>query len=144
MNSSTTSPLGEDIPHQFAQQLLDAINESTKQAYRLFWTAIKQKLIEHWFLLIVGLVLLVALAVIKYRLTGRWGMLASVLYNYLYFGTLFVVTLIFGPEIFANEYIDLVFVIIYIVCFTLVGIFVNVTGIRKQWHSLEYKRKRGW
>jgi len=131
MNSSTTSPLGVDFP----QQLLDAFNEATKQACQILWEAIKQAMMEHWLLLLAGLAFLLVIAVIKYCLTGLWGMLASVVYNYLYFGTLFVVISIFGPEIFASDYCKIFLTILYMVCFTLVGIFVNTTGIRKGWNG---------
>ena len=97
------------------------------------WIAIKQALIEHWLIFIVCLVILLALAIVKYQLTGRWGMLASVLYNYLYFGTLFIIAMIFGPEVFASDYIKIILALVYMACFALVGGFLKMTGLRKQY-----------
>ena len=132
MNSTTTSPLGIDFPKQLVQWMLDTIDESTKQAYRMIWAGIKQFLVEHWVLVIIFLTALLALAIFNYLATGRWAMLGSVLYNYLYFGVLFIITLIFGSDIFANDYFKIVLFLLYVVCFTLVGIFLNKTGIRKR------------
>jgi len=77
------------------------------------------------------LVLVLVAATVRAVTTGRWGWLGSVLYNYLYFGTLFVIGLIWGPEIFANDYFEIALVILYIVCFSLVGVILTKTGLRR-------------
>jgi len=58
-------------------------------------------------------------------------MLGSVLYNYFYFGILFVITLIFGPDVFANDWFKIVLFIIYVVCFISVGKLLKKAGIRR-------------
>ncbi|HEV7702314.1 MAG TPA: hypothetical protein VGO63_02640 [Candidatus Paceibacterota bacterium] len=131
MNTSTTSPLGADFPRQLVLWFLDAIDEGTKQAYRMIWNAVKQLLIEHWGFVIVALVSILILAVLNYLATGRWAMLGSVLYNYFYFGILFIVTLIFGPDVFANDWFKIVLFIIYVVCFISVGNLLKKAGIRR-------------
>jgi hypothetical protein len=131
MNASTTSPLGSDFPKQIVLWFLDAIDEGTKQAYRMIWNAVKQLLVEHWGFVIIALVSILMLAVLNYLTTGRWAMLGSVLYNYSYFGILFVITLIFGSDIFANDWFKIVLFIIYVVCFVSVGKLLKKAGIRR-------------
>ena len=129
MNASSTSPLGADFPKQMVLWFLDAIDEGTKQAYRMIWNAVKQLLVEHWGFVIIALVSILVLAVLNYLATDRWAMLGSVLYNYLYFGILFVITLIFGPDVFANDWFKIVLFIIYVVCFISVGKLLKKAGI---------------
>lgn len=131
MNASTTSPLGSDFPKQIVLWFLDAIDEGTKQAYRMIWNAVKELLAEHWGFVIIALVSILILAVLNYFATGRWAMLGSVLYNYFYFGILFVITLIFGPDVFANDWFKIVLFIIYVVCFISVGKLLQKAGIRR-------------
>lgn len=131
MNASTTSPLGNDFAKQLVTSFLDAIDQGTRQAYRMIWDGINQFLVEHWGWVIIGLIAILAFSIVEYFITGRWAMLGSVLYNYLYFGTLFVITLIFGPEVFANDWFKLVLFVIYVVCFILVGKLLRKAGIRR-------------
>src|ERR1700722_16500729 len=131
MNSSSTSPLGADFPQQLVQFFLNAIDESTKQAYRMIWNAIEQFLLEHWGFVIIALASIFLFAVLSYFVTGRWAMLGSVLYNYFYFGILFIITLIFGPDVFASDWFKIVLFIIYIVCFVAVGKLLRKVGIRR-------------
>lgn len=131
MNASSSQPLGADFPKQVVEMFLNAIDEGTRQAYRMIWNGITQFLVEHWGWVIVALVSIFVLSVLNYFATGRWAMLGSVLYNYLYFGTLFVITLIFGPEAFANDWFKIVLFVVYVVCFILVGKILRKTGIRR-------------
>lgn len=131
MNASSSQPLGADFPKQVVEMFLNAIDEGTRQAYRMIWNGITQFLVEHWGWVIVGLVAIFVLSVLNYFGTGRWAMLGSVLYNYLYFGTLFVITLIFGPEVFANNWFKIVLFVVYVVCFILVGKILRKAGIRR-------------
>ena len=98
----------------------------------MMWDGLMSFLTSHWLVVLGVLVLVFIGALTRAVLTGRWGMLGSVLYNYLYFGTLFVVGLIFGPEVFANDYFKLVLVLLYVVCFTLVGMFISKMGFRRR------------
>lgn len=131
MNASSSQPLGADFPKKVVEMFLNAIDEGTRQAYRMIWNGITQFLVEHWGWVIVALVSIFVLSVLNYFATGRWAMLGSVLYNYLYFGTLFVITLIFGPEVFANDWFKIVLFVVYVVCFILVGKILRKTGIRR-------------
>ena len=80
--------------------------------------------------IMIGILLTIAFAL---ALMGRWGMLGSVLYHYLYFGILFVVGLIKGPEIFVSEYFEIACaIILYPICYFTVGTILDKTGIHKR------------
>ncbi len=85
----------------------------------------------HWIAIVITLVILFAISILL-ALIGRWGMFGSLLYNFLYFGTLLLVGLIFGPDIFANNCFDLFTFMLYVTCFILVRITLNKTGFRKR------------
>lgn len=131
MNASTTNILGADYPKLLVQWMLDTVDRGTKQAYSWIWSAIKELLITHSLSVSILLVVILILAILNYFVTGRWGWLGSVLYNYLYFGTLLMIALIFGSDVFASDYFKIVLVLLYITCFTIVGIILKKTGIRK-------------
>src|ERR1700739_2425359 len=103
----TTTPFGPDFVKELIPWLMAQIGDATAHAYRIIWDAFITLLWQHWVITIVVLVLILVAATIRAVTTGRWGWLGSVLYNYLYFGTLFVVGLIWGPEIFANDYFEI-------------------------------------
>ncbi len=130
MNSTSTSPLGLDFPKQVVTMLFKAVDEGTKQAYRMIWSAIKEILVSHWGMVIIALVFILLLATVEYLVTRRWAMLGSVLYNYLYFGILFLIALIFGSDVFASDWFKIVLFIVYVVCFILVGKFLTMVDIR--------------
>jgi len=131
MNASSTQPFGVDFPKQLVEMFFNALDEGTRQAYRMIWSGITQFLNEHWGWLVFMLIAIFIFSVLNYFATGRWAMLGSVLYNYFYFGTLFVITLIFGPEVFANDWFKIVLFILYVTCFILVGKILNKIGIRR-------------
>ena len=131
MNASTTNPLGNDFPKQVVTMLFNAIDEGTKQGYRMIWSAIKEILVAHWGMVLITLVLILLLAIVEYFVTKRWAMLGSVLYNYLYFGILFLIALIFGSDVFASDWFKIVLFIVYVVCFVAVGKFLRKIGVRR-------------
>ena len=131
MNASTTNPLGNDFLKELVTGLFNAVDEGTKQAYRMIWSAIKELLIQHWGWVIVALVTILLIAILEYLVTRRWAMLGSVLYNYLYFGVLFIVALIFGSDVFASDWFKIVLFIVYVVCFIAVGKFLRTIGVRR-------------
>ncbi len=88
-------------------------------------------LAQHWIAILVGLLAIFVVALVRAFVTGRWAMLGSVVYNYLYFGTLFLIGSIWGPELFANDYFKIVLVILYVVCFILTGKFLSKIGVRR-------------
>jgi hypothetical protein len=129
--TSTSTPLGADFPRQVVELLLSAIDEGTKQAARMLWSILTSFLLEHWIAVFVGLFGIFIFALVRAFATRRWAMLGSVTYNYLYFGTLFLIGTIWGPEVFANDYFKIVLVILYIVCFILTGKFLSKIGLHR-------------
>lgn len=126
MGATTTSAQ----PSQFAQQLIDGMGESARNACRMIWDAAKAQMLEHWFLILVCLAGILALAIAQFRMTKRWAFLGSVLYNYAYATVLLILILVFGPEIFANPWIDLILFAVYVACYALVGMFLRASGIQ--------------
>ena len=118
---TTTQPLGIDFPKQIVTMITDAIDKVTKEIYQALWDMLITLIKEHWGFFLVVLFLVLLAAFIRYMITGRWAILGSIIYNYLYFGILFIVGLIFGPHIFASDYIKILLTIVYIVCYTFVG-----------------------
>lgn len=118
---TTTQPLGPDFVNQLITTAFNSIQEATVIAYHKIWDILLILLKEHWGLVLIVLFIVPVAAFVRYMVTGRWAMLGSVLYNYFYFGILFVITLIFGPEIFASDYIKILFLVLYVFCFAMVG-----------------------
>lgn len=121
-NSTTTSLLVID-------ELVQAFSDGQKIAFQTLWDLLMSFLFKNWLSVTVFLFIIFIVAFVR-AMFGRWGMFGSVLYNYLYFGILFIVGLIFGPMIFANIFIDIVCVILYIVCFRFVRIILDDLGLR--------------
>ena len=119
--TATSTLLGTDFPRQVVELLLNAIDEGTKQTARMLWSILISFLLEHWIAVLVVLFAIFIFALVRAFATGRWAMLGSITYNYLYFGILFIIGLIFGPELFANDYFKIVLVILYVTCFILTG-----------------------
>ena len=71
------------------------------------------------------------IAYATFRSTGRWAFLGSVMYNYLYFGLLLILALTFGPEFFANLWIDAILLVAYLATYRMVGLVLDLTGIRR-------------
>lgn len=120
-----------NLPKQVAQALFDAIEKGTLDAYRIIWSVIKNFAFEHWIGILLTIFCLYVIAIIKFLVTGRWGMLASLTYRFLYLSGLFVIALIFGSDIFANQWFDIVLVFLYVACFEAVGHLLRKSGIKK-------------
>lgn len=129
---TSTSTLLSDLPQQVIALLMNAVDEGTKKAYHMMWDILINFLTQHWLLVIGALTFFLLLAVVEYFSTGRWAMIGRVLYSYIYYGILFLTGLIFGPEIFANDWIDLLLFLVYVVSFIWVGMILNGTGIRRR------------
>lgn len=130
--TSTSSPqLGPDFVKELIPWMLQQFGEATAKAFRMIWDIGLGYLAEHWIAVVVGLIAIFLVALVRAFITGRWAMLGSVVYNYLYFGTLFIIGLIFGPELFANDYFKIALAVLYIVCFILTGIFLRKIGVRR-------------
>ncbi len=129
---STTSPqFGPDFVKELIPWMIQQFGIATGRAFRMIWDIGMTYLAQHWIAVLVGLFVVFVVALIRAVITGRWAMLGSVVYNYLYFGTLFLVGTIWGPEVFANDYFKIVLVILYVVCFILAGQFLRKIGVRR-------------
>jgi hypothetical protein len=113
-----------------ANLLFNSIEEGMKQAAQMLWGILMVFLKEHWFAVMIGLLLIFIVVTFKAML-GRWGSLGSFLYNFFYFGTLFVIGLIWGPEVFVNDIFHAACaVLLYPICYFLVGMILEKTGLR--------------
>jgi hypothetical protein len=88
---SSTSPLGPDFIKQTIDLLTSGIAQATAHWYRVFWDIFIAFLFQHWFATFIVLVAVFLYALARYLITGRWAVLGSVLYNYFYFGILFLI-----------------------------------------------------
>lgn len=130
--TGTSTPFGPDFYKSLVDMMMQASAEGTKIAVEMIWNALIYFLIHDWVLVLALITFFLAIAIFEFLLTGRWAMLGSVLYNYIYYGFLFLLGSIFGPDIFANDWIDLILFIVYAISFTLVGVILNKTGVRRR------------
>lgn len=127
----TTTPLGPDFPKQVVNLLMDSIEKGTLQAAQMLWEILLAFLSENWFWVLLTLFVLFVFVTLK-AMMGRWGSLGSFLYNFFYFGTLFVIGLIWGPSVFVNDYFNAACaVILYPICYVLVGATLDKMGVRR-------------
>lgn len=105
--------------------LITSFEDGIKIAYQIYWDVLISFLLENWDIVIIILFTILMIAGIK-AIGGRWGMLGSVLYNYLYFGILFIIGLIWGPTIFVSNFITIFCtIILYPVCYFFVGVILD-------------------
>lgn len=131
MTPTSTPQFGPDFMKELIPWMFQQIGEATAKAFRMIWDIGISYLAQHWIAVLVGLAVIFVIALTRAFLTGRWAMLGSVVYNYLYFGTLFIIGSIRGPEVFANDYFKIVLVVLYVVCFILTGQFLSKIGVRR-------------
>ncbi len=128
--TATPTPLGPDFTKQMINLLFNAMDEGTKQAARMLWSIFMSFLSQHWFA-VMGLIFFIFIVVTLKAMLGRWGSLGSFLYNLFYFGTLFVIGLIWGPEVFVNDFFNAACaVILYPVCYIITGVILDKMGVR--------------
>ncbi len=120
-----------DFPKELVSWFLNALDESTRRAYKMIWTIVKELLIKNWMSLSGLLLFILFLSFLFCKITKTWGTFASILYHYLYLGFLLLIVLIFGPEVFASNYFNIVLALLYGLCFYLVGVFVKKIHLRK-------------
>lgn len=121
---STSTPLGPEFVKELIPWLIQQFGIAAAKTFRMFWDIGMTFLSQHWIVILVVLFAVLVYAVFR-ALMGHWWVLGSVIYNYLYFGILFIVGRIWGPEVFANDYFKFFLLILYVVCFTLVGKILN-------------------
>ncbi len=124
------------LPENFAQDLINNILSTydvlLRKIYHLAWDIFMSTIKEHW-LLILSILFGILIISIIIALMGRWGFFGSLMYNYLYFGVLFILGLIKGPEVFLNEYFEFFCILLlYPVCYKIVGIILDKTGLKNQ------------
>ena len=130
--TSTSVPFGSDFANKMIGMILNAADEGAKQAARVLWSALLSFLSQHWLAAMLFLFLAFIIATAK-AMMGRWGTLGSFLYNFFYLGTLFVIGLIWGPEVFLGDFFKAACaVILYPVCYLAAGIIMDKMGV----HSL--------
>lgn len=124
------------LPENFAQDLINNILSTydvlLRKIYHSAWDIFMSTIKEHWLLILSILFGLLIISIII-ALMGRWGFFGSLMYNYLYFGVLFILGLIKGPEVFLNEYFEFFCILLlYPVCYKIVGIILDKTGLKNQ------------
>ncbi|MDB5190003.1 MAG: hypothetical protein JWN49_329 [Parcubacteria group bacterium] len=129
--NATTSPLGPDFIKQVVDLLTIGIAQATAHAYRMMWDILLSFLAQHWLGTLITLICILLLAILEYIITHRWAALGSVLYNYFYFGLMFIIGLIGGPELYANDYFPIIATIVYLISFSIVGFILVTSGIRR-------------
>ena len=129
MMPTSTPQFGPDYVKELIPWLVQQVGVATAKAFRMIWDIGMTYLAQHWVAVLAGLLIIFVIALIRAFLTGRWAMLGSVVYNYLYFGALFLIGTIWGPEVFANDYFKITLAILYVTCFILTGKFLNKIGV---------------
>lgn len=128
--SPTSVPFGPDFPKQLVDLVLSAADQIAKEVAHMLWSALLSFLAQHW-LGAMGLLFFAFIIATVKAMMGRWGTLGSLLYNFIYFGILFVIGLIWGPEVFLNDIFKAACaMILYPVCYVAVGLILNRTGLR--------------
>jgi hypothetical protein len=129
----TTTSTPADMVVGIISEVLQMYDKGIKDAYRIIWDTGIAYLVNNWIWVIGILFGVFAFSVLIYIFTGRWGMLGSVLYHYLYFGILFLIGLINGPEAFVSEYFEAACaIILYPLCYLTVRKILEATGIRRR------------
>lgn len=125
MNATSTFSADSVVP-----LLLESLEQGTKDAANMLWNLLLVYLGEHW--LVIGLILFVVFMVVTIKaMFGRWGALGSFLYNLLYLGILFVIGLIWGPEVFVSNWFGFfTAIILYPICYLLVGWLLDKINLR--------------
>lgn len=130
--TSTTTQLGSEFVKNATNSFLSGIDTGTKMAYQIWWGALISFLSQHTIGVIVALVAIFIIALVR-AVMGRWGMFGSVLYNYLYFGLLFFVGLIWGSDVFVSDFFHLACtIILYPICYYVVGQILDKSGLRRR------------
>lgn len=122
--------MNPDFIKQTPTWFLNTIQEATIKDIKIFWDWGMSYLLAHLWI-VLGILLIVLVYAVFRALMGHWWVLGSVLYNYLYWGSLLIVGLIWGPEIFASSYVDVGLFILYILCYIAVGKILQKIGVRK-------------
>ncbi len=139
MSAATSSV--PDFIRGLVPYMLKIYDDAQVQAYRMIWNVVMSFLAQNLLLVISLLVLVLLLALAEWRITGRWGFLGYVLYHYIYAGALLLIDLIFGPNVFANDYFEVVFALLYICGFLITRMILKSLGVRFYRKSRHVRRR---
>jgi hypothetical protein len=129
---ATSTQFGADLAKNTITLMLRQIDDGTKMAYRAGWHSLLAFLSTHLIAVLLTLLLILFVAIAVYLTSGRWAMLGSVLYWYLYFGIIFLIGQIAGTDFFVSDFFHLLSgVALNPICYFTVRIILNKTGIRK-------------
>lgn len=130
--TASSTPLGVDFPKQIVEMFANVLGEETRQVARVLWGMLTNFLSTHW-LAVLLVLFVVFVAVTLKAMMGRWGSLGSFLYNFIYFGVLLIVGLIWGPEVFVGDYFKVACaVVLYPICYWVVGLILDKMGVRRR------------
>ena len=128
--ATSTIPFGIDDFKQMLDSISRGVEDGTKQAVHILWTALLSNLTAHWLVIIIILFAVFVALTLK-AMMGRWGSLGSFIYNFLYFGTLLIIGLIWGPNVFLGDFFKAACTaILYPVCYLITGYILERTGLR--------------
>jgi len=101
--------------------MLSAYGNALANAYQILWDAFMKMAFEHWAISLFLVIFFPVASYFWFVTTGKWGWFGRVTYRYLKWGSLFVIGLVFGPKIFANDYFAIVLAVLWIVCYSATG-----------------------
>lgn len=128
--ATSTIPFGTDDFKQMLDSISRGVEDGTKQAVHILWTTLLSNLTAHWLVIIIILFAVFVALTLK-AMMGRWGSLGSFIYNFLYFGTLLIIGLIWGPDVFLGDFFKAACTaILYPVCYLITGYILERTGLR--------------
>jgi hypothetical protein len=130
MTSSTT--LQQNFTADTVTNMLfNALSEVPKLYARFAWNIIQSILIE-WWPWIIGFLFIAFIIAVTRALMGRWGALAGLIYNSLYFGVFLIIVIIVGSEIFiTNGFSMFTALILYPILYLITGFIIDKIGIKK-------------
>jgi hypothetical protein len=127
MNTSTQ---GTDFAKDFISQIPGIFEKGMVQGVKMDWNIFISFLTRNWLLLIVIYFVIFFYATLE-AMMKRWGMFGSILYNTFYFGVLFIVGLIWGPQIFLDDVFKAsCVVILYPICYLVVGYILDKFNLK--------------
>lgn len=129
--SNTIEFLNPEFVKDIMNTALKVVDDQKKEIAKICWENLLLFLAQHWIQIIMILFIILVISFIK-ALSGQWGMFGSVLYHYLHIGVLFIIGLIWGPEIYLNIFFGLINLIIYLYSFKLVGKILDKLGLRRK------------
>lgn len=128
---NTVTP-NNDLIKEVTNLFIYAIPNMIAGASRLIWGIIKTSIHDNLVPITIILFLVLFYAILK-ALMGNWRLLGSVLYKYLYWGSGLLIAFIWGPEVYVSDYADILLYILYLTCFTIVGIILNKFKFRNRY-----------